>query len=114
MGILSVSDLLPEFAAELKALLARTDRVDLAERIDRLPILERCRCGDDDCAHFYTAPKPVGAYSPGHVNVPVPTESGLVVLDIFAGTVVAIEVLDRPDVKRILDEYLPLPTRSTW
>jgi hypothetical protein len=112
MSVPTVSDLLPEFAAELKALLARMGRGELAEQLDRLPILERCRCGEYNCSHFYTAPKPVGSYGTGHANVLLPAERGLVVLDIVAGAIVAIEVLDRPDVKRPLDEYLPPTTRS--
>ena len=111
MGVPTVADLLPEFTAELKALLARVGRVELAEQLDRLPIVDRCHCGDDSCSHFYTATKPVAAYGAGHANVLLPAESGLIVVDTIAGAIVAIEVLDRPDVKRVLDEYLPPTTR---
>jgi hypothetical protein len=31
----------------------------------------------------------------------------MVVLDIVDGRIAAVEVLDRPEVKRVLDEYLP-------
>ena len=37
---------------------------------------------------------------------------GLIALDVVDGTIVAIEVLDRPDVKQALDAVLPLPSAS--
>jgi hypothetical protein len=113
MSVPTIAELLPEFAAELKALLRLTDRVELAEQLGRLPILDRCRCGEDNCSHFYTAPKPVGSYGLGHESIMLPAERGLVVLDIVAGAIAAVEVLDRPDVKGPIDEYLPPTNRTT-
>jgi hypothetical protein len=43
----------------------------------------------------------------------LPAERGLVVLDIVAGAITAIEVLDRPDVKGPIDEYFPPTIRMT-
>jgi hypothetical protein len=41
----------------------------------------------------------------------LPTERGLVVLDLVSGSIVAVEVLDRP-VKAPLDLYLPPAEKS--
>ena len=84
-------------------------RDDLAVQVPHLTIVARCTCGDPGCAHFYTEPPPVGAYGPDHSNLSLPAASGILILDLVADRVVAIEVLDRPDVKEPLDEYLPLP-----
>lgn len=42
MGVPCICDLLPDFAAELKTILLRMGRVELAEQIDCLPIIARC------------------------------------------------------------------------
>lgn len=40
-----VKDLLPAFAGELEAVLARIARPELAEQIGQLHVVDRCRCG---------------------------------------------------------------------
>jgi hypothetical protein len=37
----------------------------------------------------------------------------MVVIDVVQGKIVAVEVLDRPDVKERLDRYLPLEAEAT-
>jgi hypothetical protein len=95
----AIRDVLPEFSAELERILAAAKRSDLASQVDALPLVDRCRCGQSECAHFYTAARTAGAYGPGHENLVLDT-SGLVVLDLVDGRIVAVEVLDRQDVKR--------------
>jgi hypothetical protein len=102
----TVQDLFPPFAAEIESLCRREGRPDLADQIRVLPVVARCTCGEGNCAHFYTAPLPRGSYGPGHANLVLPADRGMVVLDIVAGRIAAVEVLDRPEVKRVLDEYL--------
>lgn len=70
-------------------------------------ILERCRCGDDFCATFYTLPKPVGAYGPSHQNVTLTPEEGMLILDVVDGEIACVEVLDRPVIREKLDAVLP-------
>jgi hypothetical protein len=107
-SITTVSDLFPAFAAELGHLVRVSDRPELADQIPGLPVVTRCMCGQDNCAHFYTAPPPNGAYGAGHANLVLAAETGLVVLDVVDGQIIALEILDRPDVKRLLDAHLPL------
>jgi hypothetical protein len=102
-----IEELFPDFSSELRDLVREAGRTDLAEQIGTLPVVARCSCGQNNCAHFYTATPPSGAYPPGHKSVPLPARSGLIVLDLLNDRVVAIEVLDRPDVKKILDGFLP-------
>jgi hypothetical protein len=106
MSMRTINDLFPAFAFELEGLSLSAGRGELAAQIRGLPVLDRCRCGQEDCAHFYTAPKPVGTYGPGHTNVVLPASRGLVVLDLVDGMIVAVEILDRPDVKGVLDAYI--------
>jgi hypothetical protein len=106
---LPLTTLLPAFAEELKAMMRVVQRHDLAAQVPDLVVRSRCTCGDLDCAHFYTEALPLGAYGPSHSNVQLPAASGLVVLDMVSDRVVAIEVLDRPDVKGPLDEHFPPP-----
>lgn len=105
----TVGELFPELCRELQELLGVAGRADLVERIPHLPVVSRCTCGDSSCAHFYTAEPPSGPYGPGHSNLPLPARTGLVVLDLLHDTIVAVEVLDRPDVKAKLDAAMPLP-----
>ena len=103
----TIDALFPSFAAELADLCRREGHFELACQLGALPVVARCTCGEMSCAHFYTAPPPKGAYGPGHSNVVLPAETGMIVLDIVNGRIVAVEALDRPDVKQVLDAYLP-------
>ena len=103
----SIQEAFPAFHAELTALVEASARPELAAQVADLPVVDRCRCGEKACAHFYTAPKPSGGYGAGHSNVLLPAARGLIVLDVVHDRIVAVELLDRPDVKAILDSMLP-------
>jgi hypothetical protein len=81
-----VVDIFPALARELQEFLAAAQVPDLA-------VVERCRCGDDFCGMFYVLPKPNGAYGPGHRNVALTPEEGMLILDVVADKIAAIEVL---------------------
>jgi hypothetical protein len=98
---------LPAFATELRQLLEEQGEPELAAQVPDLAILDRCRCGDDFRGTFHTQPKPNGAYGPGHRNVRLMHEEGMLILDIVAGEIACVEVLDRDDVRRKLDEVQP-------
>jgi len=105
---MTVGELLPTFAAELRGLLERVGRQDLAGQVVTLPVVARCTCGEDSCAHFYTTPPPQSSYPLGHSTLSLPAASGTIILDIVCGQIAAVEVLDRSDVKSVIDHYLPL------
>jgi hypothetical protein len=104
---LLLTDTLPAFAAELRQLLEEHGEPDLAAQVPDLAILDRCRCGDNFCATVYTKPKPDGAYGPGHRNVVLAPDNGSLILDVVAGEIMCVEVLDRNDVREKLDVVLP-------
>jgi hypothetical protein len=103
----SLADTLPAFAAELHQLLIEQGEPDLAAQVPGLAILDRCRCGDDICATFYTQPKPNGGFDPGHRNVRLMPNEGMLILDVVAGEIACVEVLDREDVRQKLQAALP-------
>ncbi|MBR7839165.1 hypothetical protein KDL01_38235 [Actinospica durhamensis] len=89
----------PAFAAELVSLLTSDGHTDLAVCAHDLRIVAQCGCGDDFCQSFYTAPKPDGAYGPGHRNIPLLRDgdrSGMIVLDVVNGRIMYVEVLYYP------------------
>jgi hypothetical protein len=98
---------LPAFADELRQLLVEQGEAELAAQIQQLAILERCACQDSFCATFYTRPKPNGSFGPGHRNVVLAPDEGTVILDVVAGQIACVEVLDRADVREKLDAVLP-------
>jgi len=102
-----LSDTLPEFAAELQELLNEAGEPELAAQVLGLRICDLCGCGDDICSTFYTKPRPQGAFGPGLRNVRlIPDDGALLILDIVDGEIACVEVLDRPEVRRKLDEVL--------
>ena len=104
---LSLADTLPEFAFELRQLLLQTGESQLAAQVPGLVILERCRCGDDFCATFYTQPKPQGSYGPGHRNVALTPKEGMLILDVVSDKIACVEVLYRDEIRRKLVSALP-------
>lgn len=105
---LPLTDLLPAFAVELERLLTEAEEGELAKQVLDLKIFERCSCGDDFCSTFYTQPKPKGAYGSGHRCVRLfPVAGSHLVLDVVAGKIACIELLDREDVRQKLVAVLP-------
>jgi hypothetical protein len=90
---------LPNLSQELTTLLISEGEPDLAAQIASLEIVQKCPCNDDFCASFYTAPRPAGAYGPGHRNVSLEPEKGMIVLDVVDERIMKIEVLYRDKVR---------------
>jgi hypothetical protein len=97
-------DAFPALAGELTELLQTEGQTDLVGQVASLCICDRCRCGDDFCATFYTAAKPKGAFGPGHETVPL---SASLILDLVDRRIVSVEVLYRNEVRRRLHELFP-------
>lgn len=96
----------PSLATELQRLLAERGEPELAVQVPELVVIERCRCADDFCGMFYVLPKPDGAYGPGHRNVELTPKEGMLILDVVADRIAAIEVLYRDEIrKRLLSEF---------
>jgi len=99
----SIRDLFPELSKELSNLLRDMGKGELADQVESLSVIDKCRCGDGFCSSFYTASKPGGAWGPNHENVSLTTQDGMLMLDVVDGNISYVEVLDRPDFKVILD-----------
>jgi hypothetical protein len=95
-------ELFPELAAELEQLLLEHGESELARQVSTLPVIDRCHCGDDFCGKFNVLPKPKGAYGPGHRNVSLEPKQGMLILDVLAEKIAAVEVLYRDAIRRRL------------
>jgi len=95
-------ELFPDLAAELEHLLSQLGVSDLAQQVSKLPVIDRCRCGDDFCGMFYVLPKPKGSYGPGHRNVSLEPKQGMLILDVVAERIAAVEVLYRDGIRQQL------------
>lgn len=102
-----LTEILPQFARELEELLQRQGKFDLAAQVSTLTVIDRCRCGDDFCSSFYTQPKPQPSYGPGLDSFDLDAETGMVVLDVVAGVIVHVEVLNRDDIRKPLLAAFP-------
>lgn len=102
-----LEDVLPELAGELRTLLEKSGEFQLAAQVPSLCIIDRCRCGDDFCATFYTAPKPKGAWEARHETIALDIENGYLNVDVNDGRIVCVEVLYRDDIRDKLLRQLP-------
>jgi hypothetical protein len=102
-----ISETLPVLSQELEQLLKDTGEAELASQVSGLEILDRCRCGDDFCASFYTQPKPNGAYGPGHRNVILEPAKGMLILDVVHDLIAHVEILHRDEIRQELLAILP-------
>jgi hypothetical protein len=104
---LLLTEIFPKLALELEQLLKNQGEIELAAQVSQLTVLDRCRCGDDFCSSFYTQPKPEGGYGPGHRCLDLDAAKGMLVLDVVAGTIAHVEVLNRNDIRQTLIAALP-------
>ena len=107
MNQYNLKEYFPDLAIELECLLRQEEEYQLAEQIDELQIVDRCRCKEYFCGMFYTAPKPDGAWGPKHRNVTLDPESGEITLDVVDEKITAVEILFRSDFRERLFQLLP-------
>jgi len=100
-------DLLSDLAGELKTLLIQEKELALAEQVSKLQIVDRCRCGDDFCATFYTKPRPKKSYGTGHRSIMLEPKDGILILDVENNNISCIEVLYRDEIRKMLHSFLP-------
>jgi hypothetical protein len=97
----------PGLSEEIRSLLIAAGEDGLAKQVFELKIVDRCRCGDDFCATFYTQPKPHGSYGAGHECVALEPEEGMMIIDVVKGVIAGIEVLYRDEIRRDLIALMP-------
>ena len=102
-----LTDALPTLAVELQELFAKKGRPELASQVPFLRIVDRCRCGDDSCASFYTQPKPAGSYGPDLECLELKPTEGMLILDVAEGVIAHVESLYRESDLKTLLSLLP-------
>lgn len=107
-----VGEVVPTLAEELVAGLHALGRSDLADQVSTLEVWGRCGCPDDFCSSFYTGPRSTGTWQDEgeHENVVPEGSTGMLILDVVAGVIRFVEVLDRPDIKAVIRTF-PALTR---
>jgi len=96
-----MSDILPDLVEEIADLLKQTMAAPLEEQVRRLRIVAICDCGDESCASFATA-----AEVKVHRTVELDPIEGHLIIDLNSSDEICfVEVLERPDVKYLLEEY---------
>ena len=96
-----VGDILPDLLEEMVHLAKQAGADPLEGQLRALTIESVCDCGDENCASFATAPVVKVANF-----VELQSMEGQLIIDLNAENEICfIEVLGRPDVKYLLEEY---------
>jgi hypothetical protein len=99
-----LDDVMPDIAEELYIGFRKARRPDLAESVWELELVDRCRCGEEFCATFYTQPNEPWSGKVEHLIIDM---IGLLCIELVRGRVARVELLDRPDVRDRLSELFP-------
>src|SRR5579863_389881 len=96
-----MNDVLPDLLEEMAYLLKQQGADPLESKLRAARIESVCDCGDENCASFATASEVKVA---NHVELPA--MEGMLIVDLNAANEICfIEVLNRPDVKYLMEEY---------
>jgi len=96
-----LSDILPDFVDELAALMRDANATPLIDQLAQLRIESVCDCGDANCSSFATSREVKVANT-----VELPAMEGFLIIDLNPEERICfIEVLNRPDVKYLIEEY---------
>jgi hypothetical protein len=92
-----VREVYPDLVAELARLLEAEGERYLAIVARDLRLVGPCGCKDDFCQSFRTSEHPPGTpYGPGHRNVLLDPDEGMLILDVVDERIVYVEVLFHP------------------
>ena len=96
-----LSEVLPDLLDEMAALLREAGADPLVDQLAGLRLESVCDCGDENCSSFAT----LGEVKV-HNAVELPAMEGFLIVDLNAANQICfIEVLNRPDVKYLIEEY---------
>jgi hypothetical protein len=96
-----LSDVLPDLLDEMAALLREAGAEPLIDQLAGLRLESVCDCGDENCSSFAT----LGEVKV-HNAVELPAMEGFLIVDLNAANEICfIEVLNRPDVRYLIEEY---------
>lgn len=96
-----VREVYPELVEELALLLEDIGERYLSVSVREVRMIAPCECSDGFCQSIRTAEHEPGTpYGPGHRNVILEPEDGMLVLDVVDERIVYIEVLFKAPMKR--------------
>ncbi|MGD0072830.1 MAG: hypothetical protein ABSD31_00640 [Candidatus Binataceae bacterium] len=96
-----LSDILPDLVEELAYLMRQAGAEPLVDQLRGLRIESICDCGDDSCSSFATGGEVKVAQT-----IELPAIEGFLIIDLNAEQQICfVEVLNRPDVKYLLEEH---------
>lgn len=96
-----VREVYPGLVDELVRLLESEGEQWLSITVRDIRLVAACGCGDDFCQSIRTSEHPEGTpYGPGHRNVLLDPEEGMLILDVVDERIVYVEVLSRPAMRR--------------
>ncbi len=81
-------DFLPDLADELTLLLKQQGYAYVASQIPMLRMFDRCHCGDDFCATFYTEPRQAGHWTGYHKTINLEVNRGMIIVDLIGSSLV--------------------------
>jgi len=70
-------------------------------------MVDRCRCGDDFCASFYTVPPALASFGPGDQTIALSPREGMLNIDVVGAKIVQIEVLYREGLRKKVHAAIP-------
>jgi hypothetical protein len=102
----TLGESLPTLVDEVASLLRQEGEPELAKQVGGLPLVDRCRCGDDFCATIYTAASADRKYGV-HRNIALHPQAGFLILDLRDQRMVCIEILYRPEIREQVLKLMP-------
>lgn len=94
-------DVYPDLTAELSDLLERQGERELASGVRDLRLVDECGCGDESCQSLRTAEHSRSEpYGPGHRNIMLDPQDGMLILDVVHERIMYIEMLERAPLQR--------------
>jgi hypothetical protein len=103
-----LSEIAPEFAAELANLLDAHGEPMLARSVTTLSVVELCNCNDPRCASFYTIPSFTARWRWPQEGSTIDLNpiAGTIRVDTAGGQTISVEILDRPQLATTLQNRL--------
>lgn len=96
-----VREVYPDLVAELARLLEAEGERHLSILAHDIRLFAPCECRGDFCQSFHTYDHPSGTpYGPGHRNIMLDPEQGMLILDVLHERIVYVEILERPPMIR--------------
>ena len=102
-----LKNIAPELVAELQQLLSQEGSPTLAAQVADLQMVDRCRCGDEFCASFYTTARPIGPFGSGHYTISLSPAEGMLNVDVVGAQIVQIEILFRDALRMKIHAAIP-------